>query len=226
MAETPFILVWPVDQTGYEIVRRRVDPETAELLGEEGHEVVVPRGGLFRFYRPLDNDGLWLRFAQSCKDADSVLAFANEFGRFGNSAEGLDPDDRVDQILKTATLIRGIAERLEARERLAAAQLLNRNLPMMRAGILWFADQPERFHYRFFPVTLRDALLYQAGEAITGNRQFRRCRNGACPNWFRLGQHAAAEGRGHTITTRREFCSDRCRVAHARQQKREVAAHA
>jgi len=108
---------------------------------------------------------------------------------------------------------------------MAAALLFNRDLPTMRQGILWYPNQPERYHYKLFPVSLRDALLHQAGEAISGNRSFRRCRNEGCLNWFRLGPHDASEGR-KTYTARREFCSDRCRVSSARRQKKEAAANA
>lgn len=225
MEETPFAFVWHVDENGYEIILNRVDPETAVLHGKDEVESVVPRGGPVRFYHPLDDEGLWLRFAQTCKDADSVLSFVNEFGRLGEAPEGLD--DRLDHILELGTFIRSIAERLRAGERLAATMLFNQSLPTMKEGILWYANEPEQFHYRFFPLSLRDALLHQAGEAITGNRRFRRCRNKGCPNWFRLGPHAASEGRPRqTITARREFCSDRCRVASARRQKKENAADA
>jgi hypothetical protein len=226
MQETPFAFAWPVDQGGYEILRNRVERETAVLLGKDTFEFLVPRGGPLRFYRPLDEDSLWLRFAQSCKDAENVLLFANEFGRLGAKQAGLE--DRLDRILETADLLRRISEYLHAGDRYAATLLFSKSgLPSMKEGILWYADKPERFHYRLIPLTLRDALLHQAGEAITGNRRFRRCRNEGCPNWFRLGPHPDSDG-GHrpTITARREFCSDRCRVASARRQKRETATHA
>jgi hypothetical protein len=139
MEETPFAFVWHVDQHGYEIVRNRVDPEAAELLGKEQFEFVVPRGGPWRIYRPLDDEGLWLRFAQTCRDADGVLSFANGFGRLGQSREGLD--DRLDHILGFAARIRSIAECLQAGERLAATKLFNDSLPTMKEGILWYANQ-------------------------------------------------------------------------------------
>jgi hypothetical protein len=56
--------------------------------------------------------------------------------------------------------------------------------------------------------------LLQAAQAITGNLHFRRCAN--CSTWFRYGS-----GTSHTV--RRQFCSDRCRVAWARSSKRRSA---
>jgi hypothetical protein len=222
--ETPFAFVWLVDEDGYEIVLKRGDPESAEMLGKDTFEFVEPRGGATRQYRPLDDDGLWLRFAGSCKDAEGIRAFANEFGRLGWSSDV--KAHRLDRILETAEVLREIGERLIAGDRRAAWKLFaTTGLPTMKEVVLWYADKPERYHYRLIPLTLRDALLHQAAEAITGNRHFRRCRNEKCPNWFRLGPHAE-NGRRSTITARREFCSDRCRVASARRQKREGAAYA
>ena len=107
-----------------------------------------------------------------------------------------------------------------------AATLLfaHTGLPNMKEAVFWFHERPE---FLFVPLTLRDALLHQAGLAITGNRRFRRCRNQGCANWFRLGpQLKRTGGVARSFTARREFCSDRCRVAHARRQRREATAHA
>jgi hypothetical protein len=241
MENTPFAFAWPVDQAGYEIFRNHVDQETAALLGKDAVEFVVPRGGLERFYRPLDDEGLWLRFAQTCKDTDGILSFSNDFGLLGEGlgfegglddvleaqrAGGMFQTARVDHILRTAVYIKRIWEYLKDGDRQEALELFNQNLPMMKAAILQYNDEPERFNYKLIPLTLRDALLYQAGEAITGNRRFRQCKNEGCPNWFRLGPNIAEGGHRQTITARREFCSDRCRVASARRQKKEGVAHA
>ena len=203
------------------------DPEAAERFGNDA-EFVVPRGGPLRVYRPLDDEGLWLRFAQTCEDAAGVLRFANQFGQLGEASLALGKRiETVHNILGLAALIRSIVKHLQEDNRLEATKLFNRYLPNMKEGILWYKDEPERFHYRLLPLSLRDALLHQAGDAITGNRRFRRCRNEGCANWFRLGPSAVDEGHPRqTITARREFCSDRCRVASARRQKRKGAAHA
>lgn len=225
MQDNPIAFVWPVDRNGYDIVEKRVDRETAVLLGKDSAEFLVPRGGPLRNYWPLEDDSLWLCFAESCKDAESVLAFARDFGHFDAAINGLY--DRLDQILETADRLRKIWSYLQARDRYAATLLFSRSgLPTMREAILWYAEEPERFQYRFIPLSLRDALLHQAGEAITGNRHFRRCRNEGCSNWFRLGPALDEGGRRSTVTARREFCSDRCRVASARRQKKEATAHA
>jgi hypothetical protein len=224
MTQDPFTFVWWVAQEGYEFIENPVELVSSELLGKDNLKFVAPRGDARRPYRPLDADGLWLRFAETCKDAEGVRAFVNEFGRLGSSED--IQEHRLDRILETAGILRKIGEHLSGGDRRAAWRLFpTAGLPTVKEVVLWYAKEPERFHYRLIPVTLRDALLHQAAEAITGNKRFRRCRNEKCANWFRLGAQVE-NGRPSTITVRREFCSDRCRVASARRQKREVSQHA
>jgi hypothetical protein len=215
--ENPFRFVWAVDQDGYEVERATL--KEAQGLGgvvEREYDFIRSRGGPLRFYRPLEDDGLWLRFAHICGSPEGVLSFVKEFGLLTGS-----PPERVDSFLETAALIRRIAERLAAGERLTATKLFaDSGLPTVKEAIIWSSDRPEILELRLVPLTLRDALLHQTGEAITRNRHFRRCRNEGCPNWFRLGPRADAGQGRRTYTARREFCSDRCRVAHARRQKR------
>jgi hypothetical protein len=201
---------------------RACSAEEPRGLGlEREYDLIRSKGGPPRFYRPLNEDGLWLLFADACKTAEGVLSFVNQFGHLTRSPE------RLDSFLETAALIRRIAERLQAGDRMAATNLFaTSGLPTMKEAVLWSADRPEVFEFRFVPITLRDALLHQIGEAITGNRLFRRCRNESCPNWFRLGPQSRTEGGARAYTTRREFCSDRCRVAFARCKKREKTANA
>jgi hypothetical protein len=195
-----------------------------EPVDKDGSKVLARRGGALQNYHPLDDDTLWLRFAQDCKDSASVLQFANRYGPLGRSSNG--PDHRLDHILSTAEVLRKIWKHIQAGDRHAAALLCLKNAPTMKEIIICDSDHPERFEFKWLPLSLRDALLHQAGEAITGKRRFGRCRNEGCSTWFRLGAHTPGAGRAHTITARREFCSDRCRVASARRKKRGASAHA
>jgi hypothetical protein len=219
MDESPFRFVWHIDQAGYEIEHVTLEKPQQRGLGlEREYDQIRPKGGPLRHYWPLDEPGLWLQFAEVCTTAEGALSFVNQFGPLQVSPE------RLDSFLGTAALIRRIAELLQTGDpidRVATVKLFgNSGLPTMKEGILWYADRPEVFEFVLVPRTLRDALLHQTGEAIAGNRRFKRCRNENCPNWFRLGPRTVGEG-GRTYTARREFCSDRCRVASARQQKRE-----
>ena len=222
MDDNPFRFVWPVDQDGYEVERATLtEPQGLGGLVQREYDFIRSRGGPLRFYRPLEDDGLWLRFAHTCRSHEGVLSFVKEFGLLTGSPE------RLDSFLGTAALIHRIAERLAAGEWLAATKLFaNSGLPTVKEAILWRSDRPEIFELRLVPVSLRDALLHQTGEAITGNRRFRRCRNEGCPNWFRLGPRMEAGQGRRTYTARREFCSGRCRVAHARRQRREAVSNA
>jgi hypothetical protein len=221
----PFTFQWSVDQDGYVIEHRSHGDMFFTTSG--GYDAVSRRGGPDRFYRALEIEGLWLRCAETCRSRDGVLTFANEFGLL--SGEKGTP---LDHFVSLAHRLSEIAERLQAGDRRSAAvvfkgrdhPLLN-GWPLMYGAVLPSAKRPGGFEWRLIPSSLRDALLLQAAEAIAGNRSFRRCRNNLCPNWFRLGPRSASEGR-KTYTKRREFCSDRCRVAWARRHKREASAHA
>jgi hypothetical protein len=233
----PFLFSWSVDQAGYDI--RRVVPRglfgaPASVLGLPEYDAIVPRGGPERGYRALEEEGLWRRFAETCRTADGALSFANEYGLLE-----LPPSELAEQgvplndFLIVAERLFRVAERLDAGDRLGACNAFYRGgtatlgaaLPKMYA--MPFPTNPgsDHFEYRLMPATLRDALLNQAIEALLRNRRFRRCRNEQCLNWFRLGPHSARDG-GKTYTARREFCSDRCRVAFARRHKKESVAHA
>jgi hypothetical protein len=218
--DNPFRFVWPVDQDGYTIEHVRCN-QLVGIGNDREYDQIRPRGGPLRFYHPLEEDGLWLRFAETCNSAEGVLSFVGEFGLLTGLPE------RLDSLVGTATLIHWINEHLKSDNRMSALQVfLGSGLPRLKEAILWHEQRPEAFEFRLIPLTLRDALLHQAGEAITGKRRFRRCRNESCPNWFRLGPRAnTGEGR-RTYTARREFCSDRCRVAWARRHKKEGAANA
>ena len=219
-----FQFEWPVDQDGY-TTERGVGRDADGFSYDGGFERLNPCGGSPRFYRPLDDGGLWLRFAETCRKRDGVLRFAGDFGMLRHQG------DSVGHYLRLANRLRAIHERLSARDRRSAAAIFNERSvpfwwPTMYGTILQSSDRPEAFEWALIPNFLEDVLKLQAAEAITGNRQFRRCRNQECANWFRLGPRAATEGPRQTFTARREFCSDRCRVAHARRQRREATARA
>jgi hypothetical protein len=225
MAEL-FQFEWPVDQQGYTTERRPPGHDADGYSYDAEFECLSPRGGPSRFYRPLDDGGLWLRFAETCRKRDGVLRFAGDFGMLRQQS------DSVGHYSRLAERLWAIHERLSAGDRRSAAAIFNtdRSVPLwsprMHETILWSPDRPDAFELGVIPNFLEDALKHQAAEAITGNRQFRRCRNQECANWFRLGPRAATEGRRQTFTARREFCSDRCRVAHARRQRKEATPHA
>jgi hypothetical protein len=228
---SPFNFTWGVDRDGYEIRRRRLG-----LIDQEEKEFVVARGGPERRYAPLEDRTLWLRFGETCRDLNGVLAFAGEFGllREPNQATygplglmWLGPGDLFTDTLEFARRVRATSQLLDQSGRHAAMALFNTDRPKMMEFIFWSAEKPQKFSYQWVPLSLRDALLHQIGDAITQNRQFRHCGNPGCPKWFRLGPQEAQEGGGRrTTTVRRRFCSDYCRVAAARRQKREAATHA
>jgi hypothetical protein len=213
----PFQFEWPVDQAGYDLVHVPAREGGSLLSSDSEHDEIRPRGGPPRYYRPMDeHPGLWRRFAETCGSADGILGFVTEFGLLG--------DGRPGNVIAVASFVDRIADSLDAGAREDAVALFNGQAmsteyiapsPSLTAGIVR-NERSRAFEFKLVPRDLISAILVQAGEAITGNRRFRHCKN--CPEWFPLG----VRGR----TERREFCSDRCRVASARRHKREASANA
>lgn len=226
-----FEFEWPVDQAGYEI-RKEAEPYllplTRFMLPDPPPEIelVYPRGGPPRYYRPMDDEhaGLWLRFAHTCTSPEQVLAFANSYGLLntrGDLPAGVLASrfDYLNHTLGLARYLRQIAAALDADERECAARLYNVFDRIEHMKIVIQTNRKSfKTELKFAPMTLVSALMIQAAEAITGNRRFRRCRNDRCTQWFQVGQGAAS--------IRKEFCTDRCRVAWARQHQQGSTANA
>ena len=192
---------WPVDRDGYAI----------ELT--QGKQYVRACGGPSRNYRPLeDAPGLWREFVDTCNSVEGVLTFVNAYGLLdpSSSDELGRQNELVEQILSTAISVRNICAAMDCGETLHAVELFGRWQPRLRAGIRHNEKGRLEFYHR--PETLRGAILLQTGEAITGSHRFRRCECPGCSRWFRLGPGAHS--------SRRRFCTDRCRVAADRFKKK------
>jgi len=203
-----FQFQWKVDQDGYAI-------ETDAA----GRDIITPRGWRWRNYRPLELDGLWLQFAETCRMPEGVRRFVDEFGTLRDAQDGVEYNQGV------ARKLWAIAQLLKDGNCQAAMDTFNDTradslaFPRLQANLVWSNGKPEM---AIIPDMLEDALRLQALQAIEGNRRYKRCRNEGCSRWFGVGTRAPI---GQTYTKRRKFCSDRCRVAHARQQKREAVAN-
>src|SRR6516162_8369199 len=104
MGHSPFHFEWPVDQHGYTVERR--SGRDADGYGPGEFEYIHPRGGPLRFYRPLDDGGLWLRFAQTCRAREGVLQFVREYGTLRQQ------EDNIDHYLRVAKRLWAVAEYL------------------------------------------------------------------------------------------------------------------
>jgi len=211
---------WKLDRDGYDTTRESV----RDMYGRPyERENILARGGPELGYRPLEIDGLWLQFADTCRSREGVRQFVRKFGPLQDSP------NVVHYYQGVAEKLWAIWQFLEAGDRRAAIELFNdeRNdsypHPMMRMSIGESAERPGGFAPVLVPDRLEDALRLQALQAITENKQFRRCRNDGCVNWFGYGPSAPHR---QTYTKRREFCSDRCRIAWGRRNKREALSHA
>lgn len=191
---------WAVDQDGYDWAD---DASRGWVLRR--------RGGPNRFYRPLeDNPGLFRRFASlpAIPDRDAILEFTNRFGFIDGN---LDSDFFLfDQFKQQQINLSYVVSILETEDQKKASVAFNSLLhPRFR---IWMDIRPEPPEMQIVPVTLYAAMMVQLAQEIAGIVRFRKCKH--CPEWFSLGKNQA--------TTRREFCSDRCRVAWHRQNRTET----
>ncbi len=197
-----FHFEWPVDPFGYEVEERSGDGAT--LAHGYKYEVIRPRGGPPQYYRPLaDHPALWRQFAETCVTMDGVLSFSHQFGLIAVR------ECMLADVLRTAEHLRALMNLMDAEFWTEAASVFNRDPRPRLTATMKRSNQRGRFELVMAPLDLGGALLLQAGEAITGNQQFRRCRN--CSAWMRIGVGG--------YTSRREYCSDRCRVAWGRRPK-------
>lgn len=235
MATTPYDLAWPVDQAGY------------ELEYDEGEPWIRARGGLPTYKSPMKIEGLWRRFANQCCDVvvdakgdrvpiancEGILAFVNEFGLLAakRSPDLLDltgalrnglaeavESQLLQDIFGVASLIGDIADHCDNNRRPAAAEEFNNPFvyPNLTARIE-SSETAGKLELKLVPIDLCGALLLQAAETITGNLEWRHCRNERCSEWFRIG---SLDNNKRRITKRREFCSSRCKVADAERRRK------
>ena len=79
-------------------------------------------------------------------------------------------------------------------------------------GLLW--DRTDFSHHlTILPQSLVGALWLQFARAIDRDREYRACLN--CGDWFEVGQGAASRAR--------QFCSNKCRVAHSRKRRAQAS---
>jgi hypothetical protein len=197
---------WPVDQHGYEVRPKGGDGDS--LLESQIIQYVEGRGGPSTHYRPMeDHPGLWRQFAETCIDIAGVTSFATKYGLLHETRSPLDG------FLNAAAWVRHIAARLDEGDREEAAKLFSEyGSPRFIASIVR-NGRSNNLEFKLHPITLHSALLLQTGDAITGNRKWRRCKN--CDVWFPLGAGAHTE--------RRQFCKTACRVAWGRRQRKETS---
>src|SRR5437762_13748790 len=107
IAVTPYDFEWPVDQHGYEIEHVPAAVGSTLLsLPAAARDVIRRRSGPLRFYRPMEQPGLWRRFAETCSSLDGVRDFVSEFGLLdGGTTDQPRVQESVEPILGTAHLL-------------------------------------------------------------------------------------------------------------------------
>jgi hypothetical protein len=143
-----FQLQWPVDQDGYEIEERTGTGTTAADMSPP-YQVIRPRGGPPRFYRPMTNHSvLWRRFADVCTTADGVLDFNNTSGMLSKQV-GL-----LEDTLARAECLRAVMTSMDAGHLAVAAGIFSQNLrPRLIATIIG-TNRGGKFEFQMAPSDL------------------------------------------------------------------------
>lgn len=188
---------------------------------------IVPLGKAMKRYRPLSqHPALFRQFADLDETPKDAVAFTGEFGPLGVTTylkHGPDLTSMRDVTIEPFFLWRGHVQEMKQwiniwEEAKAAGDLapiikeINAFEGVeMRARLARGADSAQAvFHLE--PPTLFHALRLQFVQAVTGNAQLRKCM--ICPTWFVFGAGTGRRKSG-------DYCSDRCRKAHWRQQQKE-----
>jgi hypothetical protein len=203
---------WQVDEDGYEWAPIHAGATLSTRSRGGSDQVLQPRGGPLRFYCPFDEPGLARRFARIGLGQDAARGFANEFGLLdtGAGARFSEISARRRALTAVFTVLDLPNERSLLPAAQAAAGLFNyRFRPHPTLEIDYLSAAVPRLVLR--ASSLWQALLIQAAQAIIGAQRIVACKR--CGDPIPLGP-----GKG---TARREYCSQRCKVAWNRQQQRE-----
>jgi len=214
-----FTFEWPVDQDGYELefVKPRLTKGRADTKLTGPYQILKRRSGPLRYYRPLeDQPGLARRLAELSKhqgDESLLVDFANEFGLLSHDSFGLVISGqrmKTSDWWEIALQLHFVLELKDAGNIEAACATLNEHVhPNFKPHIHF--QQPKRPKLSIAPDNLAGALWFQVMGEITHGTKFKRC--DLCPTWFPVGPRT-----GHRET--RRFCSNTCRNAWHRQNKK------
>ena len=107
--------------------------------------------------------------------------------------------------------MRSVVEAINAGDKFAMVSIFNQHVePHMAIRIEAVPLKLPTLHV--VPMNLLGAMWLQVAGELTKGIQFRQCK--WCPNWFPYGP-------GTVHKRNKEFCSDRCRKAWNRHQKKE-----
>ena len=212
--EALFNFDWPVDQGGYEIDWLLPDKGRSTLLGQKVTEDIIrPRGGAIRYYRPLeDQPGLARRLAGLAETPtqDAYLDFAKNFGLLRLSIESSNYE-RIEDWHRVVFGLDAVFSRIDAGDTQAAAELFNENIISRFTAKIHY-EHARRPALNIVPGTLQSALWFQVAGEITDGTKFKKCAQ--CPTWLPVGK-------GAKYRTSRKFCSTKCRKAYNYAKRKE-----
>ena len=208
-----FEFVWLVDEDGYEIRSGRPDGVSLDGVVRRYRQGpwLARKGGALRRSRLLaDHPEMSAEFA-SLLDAgrvsgDAIIRFAGEYG-FLRHWPGPDADCDAESLQYWGDSIWRVSEFLKMADQnpVDAVSLAGWfNCYMQPISRMHLTAAQKDVSLQFNPLCLWDAICVQMAALVDQSVGVKKCKN--CGGWIQYGQ-----GTGHT--RRKDFCSDRCRVA-------------
>ncbi len=216
---TIFTLEWGVDEKGYRI-ERRAPVTTGAIFGRhDGYDCIVRNGGSLAEYEPFKVTALWRCLAETKKTPQGALDFVNTYGFLGQKNAKEETVENVKEAIETARVLSALYDK---NDWVKVANWLNeagRDSMFSiggigRLGIVFDAEQgAKRPNLKFRARSLRNAILVQYLEDMSGGAKLRKCIRPGCPEWFKYGP-----GEEHRETAR--YHSSQCQQAHAYMKRK------
>jgi hypothetical protein len=185
MANFLIDLTWQRHTLGYELLPAVEGQPEEPFLSRSGvgqSQRIVPKGLEGMFYKPMENSGLFVRFA-GVRCAEDLLDFTNKFGLL--TAEGYRLYDDVPDVLGHSANFRNWLLRKEDTQSRLSTIAGEDGIFLARSEIYIVRDKTGAPRLQYRATTLLYALWIQLINALTGEREFRDCLH--CGRPFEVG---------------------------------------
>ncbi len=226
-------LSWEMDGPDYNVaVPSGCSDETAVLLRkygmtlyglEEPITVLEPMGDDSVISRPLEqNPAIFREFAELSLQPEEIRKFADQYGLLSKPAGGPSQvENWYRQIKEMRNAIRGLEKSTERGSLRAWADRFNKEIyrgsgPDRRVSMsakLRRTDEPLRPTLHVVPDDLISAMWLRLAQHVSSSERMQSCN--LCSKWFVFGT-----GTGRRSSA--QYCSDRCRKAFNKRQRRSA----
>jgi hypothetical protein len=182
--------------------RGKRDPNGYHLEDSEYGRVIVPNSDRRVWCQPLTGEEFRV-FASIAGSPEGALDFVQRYGPVASYAEVVA--DIVGSVTQNARAMRRLLDAMTGPRWMSAEledELAMASLGTIDFGFVWDPTRKAPA-WSFLPVSLRDALWLQFGQAAMRGAELRACLH--CGNWFEVGV-----GTGRRVDAK--FCSDEHRV--------------